>query len=109
MKLFRMAVVLLALAMPAAAQEGPGNTFNHPLLDHMVGAWDAAGTITSQKAEHRVEVRWTLNHQFLAIHETSLLPGANGEPPYESMPFLGYDATSERYVMHWIDVFGGRF
>lgn len=30
-------------------------------------------------------------------------------PNYEAMVFIGYDNTSERYVVHWIDVFGGRF
>jgi hypothetical protein len=30
-------------------------------------------------------------------------------PNYEAMVFIGYDNTSERYVAHWIDVFGGRF
>ena len=25
------------------------------------------------------------------------------------MVFIGYDNMSERYVVHWIDIFGGRF
>jgi hypothetical protein len=25
------------------------------------------------------------------------------------MPIIGYDNMTERYVAHWIDVFGGRF
>jgi len=25
------------------------------------------------------------------------------------MVLIGYDNTSERYVVHWIDLFGGRF
>ena len=28
---------------------------------------------------------------------------------YEAMVFIGYDNASERYVAHWIDIFGGRF
>src|SRR5437660_12322907 len=28
---------------------------------------------------------------------------------YEAIVYIGYDNTSERYVAHWIDVFGGRF
>jgi hypothetical protein len=28
---------------------------------------------------------------------------------YEAMVFVGYDNASERYVAHWIDVYGGRF
>lgn len=39
------------------------------------------------------------------------LQGAGTKTPasYEAMVFIGYDNTSERYVAHWIDVFGGRF
>lgn len=33
----------------------------------------------------------------------------NSPPNYEAMIFIGYDNTSERYVAHWMDVFGGRF
>ncbi|HLO00023.1 MAG TPA: DUF1579 family protein [Pyrinomonadaceae bacterium] len=33
----------------------------------------------------------------------------NARPIYEAMVFIGYDNASERYVAHWIDVFGGRF
>ncbi len=33
----------------------------------------------------------------------------NIPPQYEALVFLGYDNASERYVAHWIDVFGGRF
>ena len=29
-------------------------------------------------------------------------------PAYDAMVFIGYDNTSERYVVHWLDVFGGR-
>jgi hypothetical protein len=28
---------------------------------------------------------------------------------YEAAIYVGYDNMSERYVVHWIDVFGGRF
>jgi hypothetical protein len=30
-------------------------------------------------------------------------------PTYEARVFIGYDCTSERYVVHWLDNFGGRF
>lgn len=29
--------------------------------------------------------------------------------PYEAIVFVGYDNMSERYVVHWLDIFGGRF
>jgi hypothetical protein len=32
----------------------------------------------------------------------------SSSPQYEAMVFIGYDNTSDRYLAHWIDVFGGR-
>jgi hypothetical protein len=28
---------------------------------------------------------------------------------YEAHIYIGYDNASDRYVIHWIDIFGGRF
>ena len=30
-------------------------------------------------------------------------------PAYDAMVFIGYDNAGERYVVHWLDNFGGRF
>lgn len=45
------------------------------------------------------------NHQFLRIHIKDVATPAQ----YEAMLFAGYDNASERYVMHWIDMYRGRF
>jgi hypothetical protein len=50
-----------------------------------------------------------LNHQFLNIHEKTAAGAPNSEHRYEASWFLGYDPVSERYVLHLLDVFGGRF
>ncbi len=76
---------------------------NDPLLDKMVGHWTLSGTMVGRPATHDVDVEWVMNHQFLRIHEVDKAGG------YEAMPMIGYDNTSERYVAHWIDVFGGRW
>lgn len=55
-----------------------------------------------------LDVTWVLNHQFLHIREKART-AAPGQVPYEVEIFIGYDNTSERYVLHWIDVYGGRF
>ena len=53
-------------------------------------------------AHHDFDAAWVLNHQFLRMRQS--------EPPdYEAIVFVGYDNTSERYVAHWLDVYGGRF
>jgi hypothetical protein len=105
----------MALLFPAASisqdLDGPSHVFSDPLLDHMVGVWHLSGKVMGRNADHLVEVNWILNHQFLQIHEkdVSASPAANGTVPYEAMVLVGYDNTSERYVAHWNDVFGGRF
>jgi hypothetical protein len=36
------------------------------------------------------------------------VPKPGADPPYEAFVFIGYDNMSERYVVHWLDGFGGR-
>jgi len=43
------------------------------------------------------------------MHEVGAPDPKTGKPDYEAMPMIGHDNTSERYVAHWIDVFGGRW
>jgi Protein of unknown function (DUF1579) len=88
--------------------DGPNHPFDDSLMDKLAGKWKLSGMIAHQKAEHSVEAEWVLNHQFLRIHEKALGPGEGGRLPYEVMAFIGYDNASERYVAHWIDIFGGR-
>lgn len=59
-------------------------------------------------ADHAVKAEWVLNHQFLRIDEKENAPQP-GSTPYEAMVMLGYDNTGERYVAHWLDMYGGRF
>jgi hypothetical protein len=60
-----------------------------------------------QAADHAVAVKWTLNHQFLRIHEKSLTRAKEG-PAYEAIVMIGCGNASERHVVHWTDIFGGR-
>jgi hypothetical protein len=113
----RAATVLLILLMVLFAAvvgfsqdlDGPKHVFNDALLDHMVGNWKLTGNVMGHTAEHTVSVEWVLNHQFLRIHEKDNASASNDRVPYEAMIMVGYDNTSERYVAHWNDVFGGRF
>ena len=93
---------------PLNAQEpldGSNRIFHDEFLDNLVGDWKLTRKIRGQTAENSVKADWTLNHQFLLVHMKDVSP----PPHYEAMVFIGYDNTSERYVVHWIDVFGGRF
>jgi hypothetical protein len=46
-----------------------------------------------------------LDHQFLRLEMKDVAT----PPAYEATVYIGYDKTGERYVAHWLDVFGGRF
>jgi hypothetical protein len=34
--------------------------------------------------------------------------GTKQSSQYEARVYIGYDSTSKNYVVHWIDMFGGR-
>ena len=92
--------------LPAA--DGPHKTFQDPLLDQLVGKWQMDGKVMGKPTRHAVEVKWVLGHQFLLFDEKQGTPPVPGTKPYQAMVFIGYDFQSERYVAHWLDVFGGR-
>jgi hypothetical protein len=102
-----MTLALLLLTGAAAFAQQP--TLQDPLLDKMLGNWVLTGTITGKPVTHDVAIRWVLNHQFVEIHEVSQEKTSNGSPQYEAWVFLGWDSPKNRYVVHWIDVFGGGF
>ncbi len=89
--------------------DGPKHTFNDPLLDNMVGRWVLTGEVAGHSARHLVEAEWVPNHQFLRIHEKDDASPMASVPSYEAIIMVGYDNTSERYVVHWVDIYGGRF
>jgi hypothetical protein len=97
-----------ALIAPLSAQEpldGRHRTFQDELLENLTGNWKLTRQIRGRTVENTVKVEWVLNHQFLLVH----MKDVNTPAMYEAMVFIGYDNTSDRYVAHWIDVFGGRF
>ena len=108
---FLFALLLVSFGLrgnPVYAQEpldGPNRPFRDELLENLVGDWKLARQIRGQTVQNTVQVEWVLNHQFLRIH----MKDAATPAQYEAMVFVGYDNTSDRYVVHWIDVFGGRF
>jgi hypothetical protein len=112
-----LSAIILALCCAGSAfaaglpepLDGPKRVFQDDLLDHMTGSWTMTGALVGEPIRHDVEVHWILNHQFLEIHELDTAPVRGGGPAYEAMPIIGYDNASERYIAHWIDIYGGRF
>ena len=85
--------------------DGPNHIFRDDLLDKLVGNWKLTRKIRGQTVENSVRAEWVLNHQFLMVHMKDVAVPAT----YEAMVFIGYDNASDRYVVHWLDQFGGRF
>ena len=84
--------------------DGRNRIFHDALLDSLVGDWRLTRKIRGQTVQNTARAEWVLNHQFLLLHMKDL----SSPSQYEAMVFIGYDNTSDRYVAHWIDVFGGR-
>src|SRR5262249_23059667 len=88
--------------------DGVQHQFRDEFLSQMCGKWILTGAIRGKAVRHTLDVEWVLNHQFLQIHEKDT--AAPSQPGwYEAIALIGYDNMSERYVIHWNDVFGGRF
>lgn len=101
--------IVVAIAAPGQQVEppldGPTHTFQDPLLEKLAGTWTMVGTVRSRPATLSLHVEWTLNHQFLRLE----MRDVSDPPAYQAAVYIGYDNTSERYVTHWLDAFGGRF
>jgi hypothetical protein len=109
-----LAAALLSAAgpSPAAAQDeldGPHRIFQDSLLDSLVGDWDLSGKMAHYDLKQHVTAQWVLNHQFLKIdfRETAEPPVATVR--YEGTEYIGYNNRELHYVMHLLDVWGGRY
>ena len=98
-----LALLLSFTCVPTAGQEPRTRTFKDDLLDNLVGEWKLVRKIRGRIVENVVKADWVLNHQFLRVHMRDI---AN-PPAYEATVFIGYDTIQDRYVVHWLDVFGG--
>jgi hypothetical protein len=100
------AAVWVLLAGAASAQQP---TLHDDLLDRLVGRWILTGTIAGRETTHDVTAEWTLNHQFVAVHELSRERDADGRPAYQATAYVGWHEAKKLYVCYWLDVFGGGF
>jgi hypothetical protein len=88
-----------AVGQPAALKD--------PLLERLAGAWVLRGTIAGQETTHDVVAEWVLGHQYLQIHEVSREKDATGQPQYEAIVLIGWDAGAREYQCLWLDSTGG--
>jgi hypothetical protein len=104
--LIALTAALLFPAVPVAQAPDP---WHDDLVDHLAGSWKMEGNVMGHPAHHDVRAEWVFNHQFLRIEEKTSAGAPTTERRYDAIWFLGYDAISERYVLHLMDQFGGRF
>lgn len=78
--------------------------FIDPLLENLTGRWTAGGTIQSDAVNYMIEGSWVLNHQFFELYFRDI----QKQPEYMAHVYIGYDCMEERYVIHWLDNYGGR-
>lgn len=102
-----IAFLMILLSGLSPAQAPP--EWRDDLVDHLSGTWKLEGQVLGRNGHHDVQAEWVLGHQFLRIHEKTSSTAPATENRYEAIWFLGYDAVSERYVLHLLDVFGGRY
>jgi len=100
MRRLLIALSLLCSGMLAAQQDGPGHPFQDSLVGRLAGEWSMTGDLRGQAQSYTLKAEWVLGHQFLRLE-------MKGDQ-YEAVSYIGYDNASERYVAHWIDIFGGR-
>lgn len=107
--LFWLLTVFLSASVPARLAAQTPAPWHDDLVEHMMGSWTLGGQVMGREAHHEVQGEWVLNHEFLRVHEKTAAGAPSDEHAYEATWFLGYDAVSERYVLHLFDVFGARF
>src|SRR5690349_16483282 len=96
--------VMCSWAMGQAQQGCDPKRFNDTLLNNLTGQWDLSGKIMGRDVKNRFSAEWTLEHQYLELNFVDTVT----PPSYSARVFIGYDCTSEKYVVHWLDIFGGR-
>ncbi len=87
------------LAQPAPVKDA--------LLDHLVGRWVLGGTLAGKETTHDIVSEWVLGHQYLRLLERSREKDAQGQPQYEAIVLIGWDAAAGEYQCLWLDSTGG--
>src|SRR3984885_10102410 len=100
-------LILPFLIMASFSVSAQQPTQRDPLLDHLAGSWILQGTIAGHETTHDIESEWVLGHEYLRLHEISREKNAQGQPAYEAIIFIEWDASSSQYKCLWLDSTGG--
>jgi hypothetical protein len=102
-------IAVLVALVPARSGAQASGEWRDDLVNAMAGTWKLEGQIKVHSTQHEIQAEWVFNHQFLRIHEKTNANAPADERRCEATWFLGHDPISERYILHLLDVFGGRF
>jgi len=101
-------VLIASAAFAQNAKDSTDGRFHDDLLEHFIGQWNVSGTAHGKFFEHmNLEAEWIVNHQYFRMHMqgTEIVPWLG--IPMEVFCFIGYNHSSNHYVVHEISVFGG--
>ena len=96
-----IAVVSVAMLCIRASAGELG--YSQALLEQLFGNWVLSGRIAGRDTTHDVSADWTLNHGYLRLHEISREKKPTGEPVYEAIVFISYNAKTQDYTCLWLD------
>ena len=99
-----LSLLLFPLLVFSQEEVPSRKAFEDSLLNHLTGQWRMLGRVMGDSVEYTSRAAWKLNHQFLQWH----LKDVNQPPRYEAEIFIGYDSAKKQYVVHWLDIFGGK-
>ncbi|MBI3891312.1 MAG: hypothetical protein HY303_07260 [Candidatus Wallbacteria bacterium] len=94
------------LKNPASSRQsdGPKRVFQDQFIQNLAGDWNLTRSIRGEQLHNWVHAEWVLNHQFLQLSMRDVAV----PPSYEALVLIGFDPSSERYVAHWCDTYGGK-
>ena len=98
-------LVAAAIALADERKDGPGIRFDDDLVSRLEGRWELTRAMRGQESKSGVECEWVLEHQFLHVH----MKDRATPPKYEAHVYIGWSNARQRYVIHWIDVWGGHY
>lgn len=100
-------VFIYSSSLAQNAEDTTDGKFHDDLLNHFVGIWNVSGVVHGMQFQNlKLEATWTMNHQYLQIHEkgTDTVPFIN--MPWEAMFIIGYNHNTRRYVFYEFSVRG---
>jgi hypothetical protein len=103
--LFAACLAFCALAFADERKDGPGIPFKDDLVSRLEGRWELTRTMRGQESKSAGEADWVLDHQFLRVRMKDLATPSR----YEAHVYIGWSNTSQRYDIHWMDVWGGHY